>query len=328
MDACSMSKKLVWDAHSCLPLRPGLDFSVLSRHAAAGVDFVSINVGMDFNPWPDMLRVIASYRAWILARPEQFVLAGRVEDVEAARRDGKMAIAFDLEGSEMLDGDIDLFRLFRDLGVRQIHLAYNRNNKAAGGCHDAEDGNDVGLSDWGRRIVAAANEFGVMMDCSHSSYRTSMEVMDRSLRPVVFSHANARALTDHPRNIRDDQIRACAATGGVVGITGIGPFLGVSDDLAAAMLRHIDHVAALVGPAHVGLGFDASLMPGVADALPPDREPWWPSRFGYGGNTVRAGADQLPVISEGLQRRGYDDATVRGILGENFLRVARACWLP
>jgi membrane dipeptidase len=324
-----MNKPLVWDAHSCLPLRPGLDLDVLARHAAAGVDFVSINVGMDFNPWPDMLRVIASYRAWILARPAQFVLADRIEDVAAAKRDGKMAIAFDLEGSEMLDGDISLFRLFRDLGVRQIHLAYNRNNAAAGGCHDTEDGNDIGLTAWGRRVVAAANEFGVMMDCSHSGYRTSLDVMEQSSRPVVFSHANARALVDHPRNIRDDQIRACAGTGGVVGITAVGPFLGVQEEseLAAAMVRQIDYVADMVGPAHVGVGFDAGLMPGVKDAEPADRSVWWPPRF-YGGKMARGGADLLPALTDGLQRRGFDDATVGGILGGNFLRVARACWLP
>jgi membrane dipeptidase len=325
-----MNKPFVWDAHSCLPLRPGLDYAALETHRAAGVDFVSINVGMDFNPWSDMLRVLASYRAWILARPDKFVLAGTIDDVEAAKRDGKLAVAFDLEGSEMLDGDVELFRLFRDLGVRQIHLAYNRNNAAAGGCHDTELGNDQGLTEWGRRIVAAANQFGVMMDCSHSGYRTSLDVMAHSTRPVVFSHANARALADHPRNIRDDQIRACAATGGVVGVTAIGLFLGIGDaaELAPAMLQQIDYVVSLVGSAHVGLGFDAGLMPGVKDAEPDDRQAWWPPQFGYSGKFARGNATLLPSLIDGLQQRGYDDDALRGILGGNFLRVARACWLP
>lgn len=141
----------VWDAHSCLPLRPGLDYAALEQHAAEGVGFVSINVGMDFNPWPDMLRVIASYRAWIQLRPDRFVLADTIADVERAAAEGKMAIAFDLEGSEMLDRDLDLFRLWRDLGVRQIHLAYNRNNAAAGGCHGTELGDDQGLTQWAGR---------------------------------------------------------------------------------------------------------------------------------------------------------------------------------
>ncbi|GIL38292.1 dipeptidase [Roseiterribacter gracilis] len=323
-----MTKPFVWDAHSCLPLRPGLDYDALERHADAGVDFVSINVGMDFNPWPDMLRVVASFRAWIQARSARFVLVDTIADVEAAKRDGKMAIAFDLEGSELLDGDIALFRLFRDLGVRQIHLAYNRNNAAAGGCHDTAFGNDQGLTKWGRRIVAAANQFGVMMDCSHSGYRTSLDVMEQSTKPVVFSHANARALSDHPRNIRDDQIRACAATGGVIGVTAVGLFLDVTDeaDLAPALLRQIDYVVSLVGTDHVGLGFDASLMPGVKDAEPDDRTVWWPPQFGYRNKFPRGGAALLPALIDGLQQRGYDDAALRGILGQNFLRAARVAW--
>jgi membrane dipeptidase len=319
---------LVWDAHSCLPLRYEIAPEGLHGIADAGVHFVSINVGMDYNPWPDMLRLLASFRAWILARPDRFVLADRIADVEQAQRDGKTAVAFDIEGATMLDGDMGLFRLYRDLGVRQIHLAYNNNNAYGGGCHDAENGKDVGLTELGRRVVATANEIGVTMDCSHSSYRTSMEVMERSAKPVVFSHANVRRLWDHPRNLRDDQIRACAATGGVVGIMGISRMLGPDADTVEAMVRHIEDVAALVGPAHVGIGLDDYPMQDVEDWRPPNFEPeqLWPSRW-YGGERWRTGAARFPDIARKLQERGWDAAALRGVLGENFLRVSRACWL-
>src|SRR4051794_35546450 len=99
---------LVWDAHGCLPLSPGCDVSGLARYAASGVDFVSINVGMDFNPLPDVVKTLAYFRRWIAESPERFALAGTVDDVERARREGKLAVAFDLEGTEPLDGDLDM----------------------------------------------------------------------------------------------------------------------------------------------------------------------------------------------------------------------------
>jgi len=144
MDATAKSvfeQALVWDAHSCLPIKPGIDVDALKRHRAAGIDYVSINVGMDFNPWPDCVRVLAAFRAHLQRHPESYVLVDTVADVLRAKQGGKLAVGFDLEGSDMLDGDLDMLRLYRDLGVRQIHFAYNRDNKVGGGCHGA----DVGL---------------------------------------------------------------------------------------------------------------------------------------------------------------------------------------
>ena len=83
----------------------------------------------------------------------------------------------------MLEGDLDMLRLYRDLGVRQMHLAYNRDNAVGGGCHGA----DIGLTPWGRAVVAEINRLGILMDCSHTGYRTSMDVMALSSKPVVFS---------------------------------------------------------------------------------------------------------------------------------------------
>lgn len=318
---------LVWDAHSCLPLKPGVDVGALERHRRAGVDFVSINVGMDFNPWPDVLRVLAYFRAWIARHPEGYVLAGTVDDVRAARRDGKLAVAFDLEGSDMLDGDLDMLRLYRDLGVRQMHLAYNRDNRVGGGCHGA----DVGLTPFGRSVVAEINRLGILMDCSHTGHRSSLEIMEMSTRPVVFSHANARRLVDHPRNASDAQITACARTGGVVGVTGVGLFLGDREAGTESMVRHIDYLCDLVGAAHVGLGLDFVFVRGVDDDPPGlDRAQWWPPEAGYGDFTglTFATPEQLPEITEALLRRNYPEADVRAILGGNFLRVAEQSWTP
>ena len=139
---------LVWDAHSCLPLRAGVDCGDLARHRAAGIDYVSINVGMDFNPVAQIARVMATFRAYVAARPEEYLLADTVTDVRRAKATGRLAVGFDLEGSDMLEGDLDMLLFYRDLGVRQMHLAYNRDNAVGGGCHGA----DIGLTAFGRKV--------------------------------------------------------------------------------------------------------------------------------------------------------------------------------
>lgn len=315
---------LVWDAHSCLPLRPDADLGRLSRHKAAGADYVSINVGMDMTPAADVMAVLAAFSDGIRARPDDFVLAGTVADIRRAKQGGKLAVAFDLEGSLPLQGEIAMVQRYYDLGVRQIHLAYNRNNAVGGGCHDV----DIGLTDFGRQVVAEINRVGMLMDCSHTGHRTSLDIMAASTRPVVFSHANPRTLVDHGRNITDEQIDACAATGGVIGVNGVSLFLGDPAAGTDSILRHIDHLVQRVGAAHVGLGIDYS-YDAVTDDVPEgdDAAYWWPEDAGYDFETIRfAEPEQFPQITDGLLGMGYGEADIRGILGENFARVAEATW--
>src|SRR5471030_2567037 len=153
---------LVWDAHSCVPLKPEFGLAMLSQHRRAGVDYVSINVGYDPIPWPHSLRVLAGFRAWVLQHPEEFQLVETIADVHAAKRDGRLGVSFDLEGALAFDGDLDMIALYHRLGVRQAHLAYNRNNPVAGGCHDE----DIPLTAFGRRVVGEINRLGILMDCS------------------------------------------------------------------------------------------------------------------------------------------------------------------
>ena len=198
---------------------------------------------MDMNPPAQILTTLASFRAQIAARPDLFRPVADAGDVERAKEDGRLAVAFDLEGGVPLAERPEMVRLFYDLGVRQIHLAYNRNNTIGGGCYDA----DAPLTDLGRRIVAAINETGMFMDCSHTGYRTSMDIIEASSAPVIFSHSNPRALHEDGRNIRDDQIDACAATGGVVCVNGVGRFLGDRQAGTEAILRHIDSLVGRIG---------------------------------------------------------------------------------
>jgi len=317
---------LVWDAHTCLPLHPDADLGVLERHRAAGADFVSVNIGMDMNPLEQIMAVIASYRAQLRARPDLFVPVEGVADVERARAEGRLAVAFDLEGGIPLRGRPEMVQLFHDLGVRQIHLAYNRNNAIAGGCYDE----DIPLSTLGRRIVRAINDAGMLMDCSHTGLRASLDIMEVSEAPVIFSHANPRMIRDDRRNLTIEQIDGCAATGGVVCVNGVGRFLADPEAGTPAILDAIDHLVARVGPEHVGLGLDYEYDQGLDDWPDgEDRAFWWPPAHGYGpeGPKVRiAGPEQLPEITAGLLARGYPEAAVRALLGGNMLRVARQVW--
>lgn len=317
---------IVWDAHACLPLVPAQDMSALERHRAAGATFVHVNVGMDYNSLEQIIRVMAGYRSWLAEHSKRFVLAGSVDDVRQAKQDGRLAVAFDLEGSMMLQGDLDMLGLFHDLGVRQMHLAYNRSNAIAGGCHDR----DSGLSALGRQVVRRMNELGIIVDCSHMGLRSSLAAMEISTRPVVFSHSNVKALQDHPRNITDDQIDACAATDGVVGICGIGPFLGDDETSTDLLLRHVDYVVERVGPRHVGLGLDY-VFDQTHDEMPADedRDYWYPKAHSYDLQGMRIKPpEHLPEIADALLERGYRPEDVRGVMGGNFLRVAEVTWLP
>jgi membrane dipeptidase len=319
---------IAWEAHTCLPLHPRADFAPLDQYRAAGVDYVSINVGMDMTPVPQVMEVIAGFRSRIAARPDLYVLAGTVDEVEAAAAAGRLAIGFDLEGALPLQEQPDRIRLFRDLGVRQIHLAYNRNNSVADGCHDVERG----LTPLGRRVVAAINDAGVLMDCSHTGRRCSLDIMAVSTAPVVFSHSNPQALVDHGRNVTDQQIRACAATGGVVCVSGVSAFVGSPDPTARDVARHAAYVAGLVGVEHAGIGLDIGFdEPGQLHESTSltDAGYWWPRSAGYEDAiaSIRyAPLDTWLKLAEELQLTGMTAGEAALVMGGNMARVASAVW--
>ena len=319
---------ITWEAHACLPLQPQADFTPLERYRAAGLSYVSINVGMDLNAVAQVMSVIAGFRSRIGAQPDRYVLAGSVSDIEAAAAAGKLAIGFDLEGALPLQEQPAMVALYRDLGVRQIHLAYNRNNSVADGCHDLERG----LTPLGRRIVAAINDAGVLMDCSHTGRRCSLDIMAASSAPVIFSHSNPQSLVDHGRNVTDAQIRACAATGGVVCVSGVSAFVGAPSPTARHVAQHAAYVAELAGIEHAGIGLDIGFrQDGVADwpAGSVDTDYWWPRSAGYCYPIARmsfAPLESWLQLENELTGTGMSSDEVALVMGENMARVARQVW--
>jgi membrane dipeptidase len=250
------------------------------------------------------------------------VLCATLADVRAARLAGKMAVTYDIEGMGALNGDLAMVEFYYRQGVRQMLIAYNINNDAGGGCHDI----DKGLTDFGRAVIAEMNRVGMVVDCAHSGIRSGLEAMRLSTKPCIFSHANARALRDHERNITDAQIKAVAATGGVVGVNGLSEFLGEGPAKVESLVAHIDYMVRLVGPDHVGIGldYDPSNGPVMDEAIA--RKYWPPRQYPSGLSATYIPPTALPDVAARLRAMGYKDAAVRAIMGGNFMRIASQVW--
>ena len=314
---------LVWDNHACMPLRPGdgAFLPQLARCKDAGCDVVSLNVGFGPNTRDEHLQLLAFFREWVSERPNEYRLAQTVADIDSARANGQLAIIFDVEGMGPLeDGDYGLVTTMRELGVAWMLIAYNKNNAAGGGCVD----DDSGLTDHGKAVLREMKRVGMIVCCSHTGHRTAAEVLEAADNPVIFSHSNANAVHASYRNIPDELIRGCAQTGGVVGINGIGDFLGDGTDYVDLLIGHIDHVAELVGVEHVGLGLDYVFdQDELIDYLKAH-----PELFGDHAhvNIRMAPPEVIPPLVAGLLERGYQRGDIAALLGGNWRRVAEAVW--
>jgi len=297
-----------------------------ARHAT-GYSLVSLSMAGDEGASPaEIYAYLAKMRYYVSNNPDTMVLVDTVADIRQAKKDGKLGINFHFQGSEPVGRNLANIEAYYKLGVRWMLMAYNFQNNVGTGCLEGET-NDIGLSAFGRDVVAEMNRVGMLVDCTHSGHRTTMDAMELSTAPCIFSHSNPRALFDHPRNIRDDQIKACAATGGVIGVNGVGQFMGEKTRVTIDhMLRHIDYLAEKVGPRHIALGLDY-MTPLHCQVL---------YDF-YGGNvSAKIGMPELPwaffdpaevpALLNRLLDKGYSVEDVRGIAGENFLRVAEQVW--
>lgn len=266
----------------------------------------------------------------VVRESDELSLATEVADIRAAKRDGKLAAVLHFQGTCPFEYNLDLAEVYARLGVRVVQLAYNVRSPAADGC---EEPGNAGLSRFGRQLVAELNRLGIVVDVSHTGHTSSMEAVAASTAPVIASHSNAAAVHSSRRNLADDLIKAIAGSGGVIGANGYPAF--VADTTKPTLDQYIDHmayIADLVGPAHVGIGLDYTTRnPPMAEyeQLVADghwsRESYPPPPWHYPGGLEDASG--LPHLTQRLLQRGFSEQDVRGILGENWLRVFDAVWI-
>ncbi|WP_432510887.1 dipeptidase [Kineococcus sp. SYSU DK001] len=314
---------LLWEQHCCLPLTPAADVGQLARYARPGGAFVSVNVGYAPHSADDVRTITRSWRR-CLSDDDRFTLVATVADVDRAAADEGIAVAFDLEDSDPLEGRLELVQEFHDAGVRTLLPTYNTRNAAGGGCLDPVD---EGLTSYGRDLVAEMNRIGMVVDGSHCGRRTGLELSEVTTRPMVYSHSCLASVWEHPRNISDDQARACAATGGVVGITGVGIFLGPNDASLQAVLRHLERALDLVGPEHVGVSTDYPFDVEGFNAELTENPHLFPDCYTRWGSIDFVTPEELLTLEAALRERGYPEETVHAILGGNFRRIAEGGWV-
>ena len=305
---------------------------------ASGVTCVFQNAGQEGQDPLRMLKRLAHYTYVTDMMPDFVSKAARPDDIVAAKKQGKHCLYFSANGVPLaqqwvsVEEELRYVRVFFELGIRMMHLTYNRRNMLADG---AAEPADAGLSDFGRAAIAELNRVGVIVDVAHSGWRSSLEAAKVSTKPVVASHTTVAALHRHIRAKPDEVIRAIADTGGYVGICCVPAFLGGSGDITA-MLDHIDYVVKRFGADHVAIGTDVAYLSRNSDRewkkVPPrgpSRTPfralWPPDAFaGYPSRHPSMAWTNWPLFTVGLVQRGYRDADIQKIIGGNVLRVARA----
>ncbi len=270
------------------------------------------------------LRRIGVWRRFLAENTDKYSLIENAEDVLRAQKEDRLAVGFHFQGSTPFGRDLDLVETFYRLGVRCALLAYNQRNFAGDGCHDVTD---AGLSRFGRDLIREMQRVGMLVDCSHTGHRTSMEAFEMATSPMVYTHENPAAVHSHERNISNGLAKACVATGGVVGVSGVGIFLGETTNLAASLFRYVDHWVQLLGSRHVRIGLDSiSDVESTLKAMRSDPTKW-PAEQGYQADSVPAcGPESLSELTEQMLVAGYSDDECRSVLGQNWLRLAGEVW--
>jgi len=264
----------------------------------------------------------------------ELLFVENIDDFRKAQESKRLGVYLHAQSLQFIEDDIDHLYTLRLLGVRVAQIAYNRGNMLGAGCHEE---NDAGLTRLGRRAVARMNELGIVVDLSHCGMRTSLEAIELSQKPSIFSHSACKAVYEHTRNITDAQIRAVAAKGGVVGIPALSYFVGPQPVTVGDVVRHVIHVATLVGVEHVALGPDyfTGVFPyeSAEEQSKNDREAidsgmWDEDDFFPAPTTMPKGIEtpaQLGVLKLELGKHFSPDELAM-VLGGNWLRVFTACW--
>ena len=275
----------------------------LPKLRAGGIDVVYCAVDVT-RAWGNHLLYAMDAFGWFLAEvdahADQIAIATTADEIESIVDSGRIAAVLTIENSEVLERSLWVLPVLQRLGVRSMTLTWSYRAHAADGAF--ENVTRGGLTHFGRDLVRSMNEHGMIVDISHISDQGFWDVIDVTSAPIIGSHNACRALCEHPRNLTDDQIRAVADNGGVIGVTYVPAFVDADPDKQTLdrLLDHFDHIAQVGGTDCIGLGSDFD-----------------------GGGDVLKDATVVPQITEGLLARGWSEDDLRKLLGRNHLRVFR-----
>lgn len=222
----------------------------------------------------------------------------RSEDILRCKSNGNLAMVLSVEHADCTERSLNVLRILYEIGVRSIGLTHNISSWAADGCMEARE--KVGLTQFGGAIVQEMNRLGILVDLAHLSPSAFYSVLEVTKKPVIFSHGNVKTLCNHPRNLNDDQLKALAENGGVIGISYVPSFIDKKSPNLELLLDHIEYVVSRVGVDTVGLGSDFD-----------------------GGGTLLTDATEVPKITKELIKRGYSKYEICKILGGNIFRVLK-----
>lgn len=301
----------------------------------SGIDVIKLTLGGINEGFAEAVAEIAQVQQLVEAYPGYFAQVRVASDMARAKREGKLGIILSFESADMLGGQLSSLEVFRGLGVRVMQLSYNRKSPFAAGVMEPDAG---GLTALGRDAVREMNRLGIAIDLSHANAATTADVLALATRPTLMTHAGCAVVHVHPRNKTDEQLRALAARGGVVGIFDL-PYLTASprqptlDDYMA----HLEHALKVAGEDHVGIGSDVGIAPfdtsakGMAEfakeaeqrhtaglAAPEEDRP----TYVVGLNVPR----RIEIIADRLLRSGYSATVAEKVIGANFQRVFTEIW--
>ena len=292
---------------------------------------ISINAGG--RSLEAMVRQIARWNEEIDKHHDVLVRALTARDIEEAKRNGKFAIVYLSQDASILDRELAMVRTFFELGLRVLQLTHDTGNQVGSGYRDRDDGP---LSHFGVEVVKRCNELGILIDLSHCGDETTLDAIEVSSRPCVFTHTGCRSVYRSLRNRTDEQMRALADKGGVVGIFNISEWLTRAETATLdAMLDNIQHVVQVAGIDHAGFGSDHA-MEALDNTKLEERLRY--SQATASEEIARGFSETVPqhvvipelntpmrmlVLADGLEKRGYTDSQIEKLLGGNFLRVLR-----
>jgi len=317
--------------------------SVIDDIKQSGLTAVNVTVGgggtgPNFaNARASTLETITYFDRKLAAYPNVFVKVWTAADIAAAKKTKRLGVIYGLQDSRLFGPELFRLDTFFHLGIRVLQPTYNVRNLVGDGCLEKANG---GLSLLGYELVERANQLGICLDLSHAGRRTMTDVVHASKKPVAITHTGCAALVDVPRNTPDEQLRAVAKHGGVVGIYFM-PFLRASGQLTSEdVVRHLEHALKTCGEDHVGIGTDAGISTieitpevrrMVRDLIARRRE----------AGVATPGEDEdaerwlipdlnsprrLEKLASLLLRRGHSEKRVQKVLGENFKRLFTEVW--